>query len=111
MDTTIYSKHYLIHHDIKQMMFELLEGNMSKIAPIHQDKAVIYREWEAYFDTSLQTGTKHIVITDQDKLRGYLTFTIRYASQDVIFHDVQIDPFFQRDGVTIGKLFFLFYWK
>lgn len=108
MRIMLFSRDNLISSEIKKKMFDLLEMNMSKIAPIDKDRDEIFNEWEESLDKCILTGTRHILIMGQHQLRGYLSYSICYTNKDIFLNEIQIHSLFQIDGVTIRKLLSIF---
>lgn len=108
MKVTVFSKDNLMNESTIHKMFELLDTNMSKIAPLNLPKDAVFQEWLDSFYKGLREGTKHLVIMDRLCLKGYLSFTLREDKLIVHFNEIQISPFSQRDGVTVRKLLYGF---
>jgi len=85
-------------------LHDLTYRNMTSIIPSSISKQEDYLLWRKSFDNNATIGTQHIIDLKDDVLRGYLSFTVRDSSKDIFINEVQIDPKYQGNGVTIGRL-------
>ena len=91
---------------IVRKMYELLGTNMTAIVPSYHDWKADdeFQKWEELFFKNLDRGTKHVLFLDGNDLRGFISYTIDRAKDEVFFNEFQINSGSQGDGVTFRRL-------
>jgi hypothetical protein len=91
--------------DLIKHLHDLTYRNMTSIIPSSISKEEGYGLWRKSFDRNITEGTRYIVDLHNNYLRGYLSYTIRSSKKDIYLNDIQVEPLYQGNGVTAGRLF------
>lgn len=89
-------------------MYDLLGENMTRIV---EGASGDWRSDEEFgtwrsgvFLADVQADTSHLLVLDEDGLRGFLSYTTSTESGEIYLNEVQIRPSSQGDGLTLRCL-------
>ena len=95
-----------------RQMYDLLGSNMTSMfgqtdPGWRSDEE--FQKWKTdVFTVGLEKGTRHILLSDEQGLRGFISFTAPEGELEVFINEVQIRPSSQSDGATLRRLLELF---
>ena len=89
-------------------MYDLLGSNMARIIPTSGPDWETPEEFEKWkrdvFLDKLRKRTRHILLLDNDNLKGFVSYTVPVEGTEIYLNEVQIKPHAQGDGVTSKRL-------
>lgn len=91
-----------------RQMYELLGGNMTQIMgesdSTWRSDAEFLKWKNNVFLGAVHSNTSHILLIDQNGLRGFLSYTVAPEANEIYLNEIQIRPSCQCDGVTLRSL-------
>ncbi|EQB89538.1 hypothetical protein M918_20100 [Clostridium sp. BL8] len=85
-------------------IFELTYIAMTTIIPSDTSKEEDFNLWYENFKLRLKNGTRYILMSNDNILKGYLAYSLHYENNSLCIEDLIIDPKYQGDGFTIARL-------
>lgn len=92
-------------------IFELTYTAMTTIIPSDTSKNEDFNLWYENFKLRLKSGTKYILMSNDNILKGYLAYSLHYENNSICIEDLIINPKYQGDGFTVARLICYFLMK
>lgn len=90
-------------------IFDVTHLGMTSVFPATISKEEDYELWRSGYEQRIRTGTEYLLLFDDNILKGYMAYKLRYDKQDINIEDLIILPKYHGDGRTLVRLFCAFF--
>lgn len=90
-------------------IFDVTHLGMTSVFPTTISKEEDYKLWRSGYEQRIRAGTEYLLIFDDEILKGYMAYKLRYDKEDINIEDLIILPKYHGDGRTLIRLLCAFF--